>query len=91
MRRLEILEEPLSVVFGNIIFTKRFRPEKYRLGRRWYGAELVDLFAKLLYPAVMDAPDKKESIAGGFSEEAIALCKSALSASDFLNKAKRGN
>jgi hypothetical protein len=76
--RLETIEEPMAVVLGNMLFTKRFRPERYRYAKRWHGQERVDVYAKLLLSPVGDAFEGGRTITEGFAEQAVPLCKSLL-------------
>lgn len=72
--RLEILEEPLATVLGNMEFRRRFQPQRFSWGRQWYAKPGVDLTARVLYPAVMDALSSGERLSGAFSKDAAALC-----------------
>ena len=78
--RLGVLEEPLATALGNIEFRRRFEPRRFSWGRRWYGDPWVDLSARLLYPAAMDALATGGTIAGRFAADAAALCKVAFDA-----------
>jgi hypothetical protein len=72
--RLEVLEEPLATVLGNMEFRRRFDPKRFSWGRQWYGKSGVDLSARVLYPAVMDALANGGRVGGAFTKDAAALC-----------------
>jgi hypothetical protein len=76
--RLNTIEEPLAVVFGNMQVTQRFRPDRYRYSKRWYGDEWVDLYAKLLFGPLQESVDAGRSITGGFLDQAVPLCQTLL-------------
>jgi len=71
--RLSVIEEPLAVVFGNMLFTRTFRRERYRYAKRWYGDEWVDLYAKLLFSPTVAALQHGGRIADEVTE-AVQLC-----------------
>lgn len=73
-RRLEVFEEPLATILGNIEFRRRFQPERFSWSRRWYGKPWVDLSARVLHPAVTDALASQAGLGGPFTKEAAALC-----------------
>ncbi len=73
--RLDVLEEPLAAVLGNVEFRRRFEPKRFKWSRPWYGDRKIDLMARVLYPVVMDGLARKSSIEGGFAEDAAALCQ----------------
>lgn len=71
--RLSVIEEPLAVVFGNMLFTRTFRPDRYRYAKRWYGDESVDLYAKLLFAPTLDAFEHSARITD-VAADAVRLC-----------------
>jgi hypothetical protein len=73
-RRLGVVEEPLATVLGNMEFRRRFEPARFKWGRQWYGEPWVDLSARLLYPVVMDALARGQTVSGTFTADAAALC-----------------
>ena len=71
--RLGVIEEPLAVVLGNMLFTRTFRRERYRYAKRWYGDDWVDLDAKLLFSPTVDAFEHGGRITDTVAE-AVQLC-----------------
>jgi hypothetical protein len=76
--RLNTFEEPIAVVFGNMAFTRAFRPERYRFAKRWYGDAWVDLYAKLLFSPVVDRLEQGGRLADGVVDQAVQLCAALL-------------
>jgi hypothetical protein len=72
--RLGVIEEPLAVVLGNMLFTRTFRRERYRYAKRWYGDDWVDLDAKLLFSPTVDAFEHGGRITDTVAE-AVQLCE----------------
>ncbi|MEM0963599.1 MAG: hypothetical protein AAGK21_13800 [Bacteroidota bacterium] len=78
--RLDVIEEPLATVLGNVEVQRRFDPGRFRWSRDWYGTPWVNLSARVLYPVVLDALAAGETIAGSFSAEAASLCATVVDA-----------
>lgn len=78
--RLSTIEEPLAVVFGNMLFPRTFRPQRYRYAKRWYGDAWVDLSAKLLFTPVVERFEQRGQVGDGVAEQAVQLCAALWSA-----------
>jgi len=77
--RLTTIEEPLAVVFGNMLFTRTFRPQRYRYARRWYGEPWVDVSAKLLFSPIVEGFVQGGRITDVVAEQGVQLCAALLS------------
>ncbi len=73
-RRLGVIEEPLATALGNIEFRRRFQPARFRWGRRWYGQPWVDVYARVLHPAVVEALDAGRGVDERLVADLSALC-----------------
>lgn len=74
VRRLAVIEEPIATALGNIEFRRRFMPQRFAWGRRWYGDDWVDLSARLLYPVLTTALAEGKPLGAAIGREAGALC-----------------
>jgi hypothetical protein len=74
VRRLAILEEPIATALGNIEFRRRFMPQRFTWGRRWYGDAWVDVYARLLHPLLVERAATGRRLDGVFAREATGLC-----------------
>lgn len=74
VRRLAILEEPIATALGNIEFRRRFMPQRFAWGRRWYGDPWVDVYARLLHPLLVERTATGRRLDGAFAREATGLC-----------------
>jgi hypothetical protein len=74
VRRLAVLEEPIATALGNIVFRRRLQPQRFSWGRRWYGDPWVDVFARVLYPALVERLASERALDVGFARNAGALC-----------------
>lgn len=73
VRRLVVVEEGIATALGNIEF-RRFMPQRFAWGRRWYGDDWVDLSARLLYPMLTAALAEGKPLGASFSRDAGAMC-----------------
>jgi hypothetical protein len=74
VRRLAVVEEPIATALGNIEFRRRFMPQRFAWGRRWYGDDWVDMSARLLYPVLTAALADGKPLGVAFGRDAGALC-----------------
>jgi hypothetical protein len=70
-----ILDEPLAVAIGQMMFLERFDPERYRKEKNWYRGPWVADFAQALFPLLKDAFARKRSIDQGFIAKASEACQ----------------
>ncbi|MBY0462263.1 MAG: hypothetical protein K2Q34_03675 [Alphaproteobacteria bacterium] len=71
IERLKIMQEPLAVVFGQILYLKKFNPVLYQNQKyymNWYNHVWVNVLAKLLAPLLEEAYDKGEIISSTLVE-----------------------
>lgn len=71
VERLKILEEPLAVVWGQVLYLKKFNPalyeqENYRM--IWYNHPWVRVYAQLLTPLMEEVYQSGETINAGLME-----------------------
>jgi hypothetical protein len=74
VRRLAVVEEPIATALGNIEFRRRFMPQRFAWGRRWYGDDWVDMSARLLHPVLTAALADANALGVAFGRDAGALC-----------------
>lgn len=81
LKKLTILEEPLAVVFGQIIFLKKFNPTKLKLDQSLYNNPWISVYAKLLHPVAEDYLKNKKTINDDFFQPAGRICNELVKAS----------
>ncbi|WP_395374251.1 hypothetical protein [Marinicella sp. W31] len=80
LRTLRILEEPLAVAFGQLIFNKKFFPERFEYASNLYNSQWINSMARVMYLPLLERFNNGETINDGFIKEAAILC-SGLTAS----------
>jgi hypothetical protein len=75
VRPLRVLEEPLAVSIGQMLFLERFKPDEFKATRRWYRNSWVNEFAPHVFPEVKEAFRNKKSITDGIIGKLIPSCK----------------
>ncbi|MBT4760689.1 MAG: hypothetical protein HOO06_03230 [Bdellovibrionaceae bacterium] len=85
LKRYEILEEPLAVVFGQLIFNKKFEPKKFSLSSNLYRNMWVSSFARQIYLPLQKRFESGEKITDGFIEDASLICNEFHMAANQLN------
>ena len=73
-KMLTILEEPLAVVFGQMLFLHRFDREQFDHTKSWYRNGWIDEYSRLLFPLSEDALQKHQRITGPFIVKAADAC-----------------
>ncbi len=86
IKRLRILEEPLAVVFGQMLFIKQFIPNKFRFDSNWYSKPWVRMFAKLSMPIVEETFKAGKSITDKLIPRLSKICAEAVRVSTQLAK-----
>lgn len=81
LKKLTILEEPLAVIFGQIIFLENFNPAKLKAGQSLYNNPWISVYAKLLHPVVKDYLKNKKTISDDFIQSAGKVCNELVQAS----------
>jgi hypothetical protein len=74
VKRLAVIEEPIATALGNIEFRRRFQPRRFAWGRRWYGDDWVDLYARLLHAPLTEALAAGRGLDAALVRDAGELC-----------------
>lgn len=74
LRKLVIFEEPLAVVFGQLLFLEKFRPEQLSLSENLYNDPWINTFARILFFPLKTRFEKGETINQGIVTESAELC-----------------
>jgi len=86
MESLRILEEPLAVIFGQMLFIKQFIPNKFRFDSNWYSKPWISMFAKLSMPVVEENFKAGKSINDNLIPRLSKICAEAVQVSTQLAK-----
>jgi hypothetical protein len=70
-----LLEEPMAVVVGQILFLKRFFPDRLKWDSKLYNDPWVSSFAKLIYPVVENEIERKQIFSVETGKKLGFLCK----------------
>ena len=65
IKRMDILEQPLAVIFGEILYLKKFNPTRYQKEKyyvHWFNQVWINMLAKLWTPLIEEAFDKGDVI-----------------------------
>lgn len=57
-----ILEEPLAVALGQMLFLKKFFPKKYTAETNWYNNAWINKFSIAIFPTIEEAMAKKQPL-----------------------------
>lgn len=88
LKKLTILEEPLAVIFGQILFLEQFNPTRLKWDQSLYNNPWISTYAKLLFPIAKDRLNKSKKITDDFVPAAARICKELVQASMKLNANK---
>ena len=69
------LQETLPLLFGKMLPEQIRDRKKFDLYQRWSSKVFVDVYAKVLYPLMMEHIKKKGTFQGTFMEESASLCR----------------
>lgn len=61
-KKMFMIEEPLAVILGQILFTRKFSPEYYEKSQNWYANSWVNIIAKLNEKSVARYLEEKKVI-----------------------------
>ena len=75
-RRSNMLEEPLAVAIGQMLFLKSFDPKRFSKEGNWYRNPWVNRYAQALFPLVDKTFAKSGRLDRAFIQEAGKICKS---------------
>lgn len=86
LKRYRILEEPLAVNFGQLIYNKKFLPSKFSTSENLYRNAWINTYSRIIFTPLLKRFESEERITDGFIEEAATLCKDILDASVKIGK-----
>ena len=74
LRKGEILEEPLAVALGQMLYLDTFYPVRFSQTKKWYANKWVNHFAQVIYPVVKSYYARHLPIDLGFIRATARLC-----------------
>lgn len=80
-----ILEEPMAVTIGQILFLKKFFPERLKWNSQLYNNPWISSFAKLINPIIEKELDQKLYFSVETGKKLGFLCNELFSAANFMN------
>lgn len=83
----KMLEEPMAVALGQVLFLKEFFPKRLRWDSKLYNNYWISSFAKLIYPVVEDDFVQKAVFSTKAAAKIGFLCHELTQTSSFLEKA----
>jgi hypothetical protein len=86
LKKLVILEEPLAVAFGQLLFTEKFNPKHFSLSESLYNNPWINTFSRLIFLPLKSRFEKGENINQGFINEASSLCSDLKKVNDLFGK-----
>jgi hypothetical protein len=84
----KILEEPMAVVFGQIMFLETFKPKQLTWESKLYNNPWISSFAKLIYPVIKAEFQTAKNFSVKTAEKVGFLCNELLQTSDLLHEPK---
>lgn len=54
IKKYLILEEPLSVILGQMYYQEQYQPKRFKYDQNWYNKKWINFFAKVYYPVVKE-------------------------------------
>jgi hypothetical protein len=82
LKKSTLVEEPLAVIIGQAIYTKKFDPKNFSYTAKWYNEKWINLFSKLAYPYVSEAFQRGERLNEKMMANLGILCKDALAGAE---------
>ncbi len=74
LKKLVVLEEPLAVAFGQLLFNEKFNSRNFSLSDNLYNNPWINTYSRLIFLPLKDRFEKNENINQGFINEASKLC-----------------
>lgn len=84
MKKLKILEEPLAVAIGQLLYLKRVEPKRLDLSAKAYIDPWISVYGKMLFPIVDEYMKNKKTIDQDFVKPATATCNELVKMSERL-------
>jgi hypothetical protein len=86
LKKLLILEEPMAVVFGQLIFVQKFNPNHFSTSENLYNNPWINTFSRLIFEPLKSRFEKGETINDGFIRDASKICVDLLAVMPLMNK-----
>ncbi|MFZ3229030.1 MAG: hypothetical protein WA160_02405 [Pseudobdellovibrio sp.] len=83
MKKLKVLEEPLAVAIGQLLYLKRVEPKRLDLSAKAYNDPWISAYGKMLFPVVDEYMKNKRGIVD-FVKPATAICNELVKMSEKL-------
>ena len=74
-KKNNIWEEPMAVAIGQMLFLKRFNPDRFKKETNWYRNAWVNKFSQAVFPLVEKAFAKNKILDVDFARAAGRACK----------------
>lgn len=75
LKKGTILEEPLAVAVGQMLFLKKFNPKKYKSETNWYRNEWINKFSQAIFPEIETTFAKKGKLDEELVRKLGKICK----------------
>ncbi len=82
LKKRTLVEEPMAVIIGQAIYTKKFNPINFSYTANWYNEKWINLFSKLAYPLVSEAFQRGERLDEKMMMNLGTLCKGAIAGAE---------
>lgn len=79
---LYLMEEPLAVILGQMLYIEKFHPEHYNYTEDWYANPLINALARLGKPLVNEYLSQNKPMDNEFIKLYFALVMEMMAASD---------
>ena len=89
LKKLTILEEPLAVVFGQLLFSEQFQRERFSLADNLYNNPWINSFSRALFVPIKMRFEKGETIRQGTIDDAATICGDLQKAASMLTSAAK--
>ncbi len=88
-QQTKIIEEPMAVAIGQILFLKTFFPERLHWDSKLYNNLWISTFSKNIYPVIEEEFRNKEGFSVKTAKKLAFLCNELVQTSAILNIGKK--
>ena len=88
LRRLQILEEPLAVAIGQLLFKKNTLQKDFGYSSNLYNDPWINTFSRLVFPVLEEELYSNRDITKGFIEKSGKVCRDLFETIVELNRNK---
>lgn len=74
MPKYNLLEEPLAVVFGQMLYLDEFDKGRFKKTTNWYRNDWINEYAQALYPIAKRALKNGKKMTSNFIDQAAGKC-----------------